>query len=377
MATKHTTGSSTASLPPILAPPPRLSAPPSRSVTPLPPSPATTSGFAVPAIPPPNPPPLITPSIISRRAANGSSPLTTSGPSFAPSKPSSTFDDFGDFLDSGGSNSNTNSTAAPTPSDPFFSLGSPLAPTPTTANKPALSPIVTRPSPVSASANGFGSFSMGDGNDGFGDFMSPVQAQPTPPATQFATLAPIPTNVVTLGMPSPRITAPDTPLYPPDPNKPLPPPRSMSPLLKKVANTQSDKWPKPDQAPVRGKVVLPPALAPPPGGGSGFRKPAAQDLLAMGSPVPESDAKQGTGSVFAMMQAQAPSPVVGGGGAVGSSFVLPPPPGSRQFTPPVPPPKIGLPTFTSPPPVRPASVTNGASAKGGLSAADLSFFEGL
>ncbi|KAG8905087.1 hypothetical protein FRC01_008484, partial [Tulasnella sp. 417] len=208
--------------------------------------------------------------------------------------------------------------------------------------------------------------------------------QPTPPATQFAispwpgntTLSPNNANVAALGLPSPRITAPDTPLYPPDPNKPLPPPRSLSPLLKKVANTQSDKWPKPDQAPVGLSKVLPPALAPPPGG-SGFKKPQAPalDLLAMGSPLPEVETKQsGGGSVFAMMQAQAPSPVVAGG----SSFALPPPPAGRSIAPPVPPSNAGLPSLTSPPVPSPVPVMNGtANAKGGLSAADLSFFEGL
>ncbi|KIO32037.1 hypothetical protein M407DRAFT_19063 [Tulasnella calospora MUT 4182] len=383
MVTKH---SAAGSLPPILAPPPRLSAPPSRSTTPLPPSPAT-SGSAVPTIPPPNALPLITPSIIARRATNATLPLPTSSPSIPSPMPASSpsaFDDFGDFLDSG---STATSTATATPSDPLFSLGSPLPPISTAVPKPALSPLVTRPTPTSArSSNGFGSF--GDrGDDGFGDFMSPAQQQPTPPATQFAispwpvnsTLTPNNANVATLGMPSPRITAPDTPLYPPDPNKPLPPPRSLSPLLKKVANTQSDKWPKPDHAPVGISKALPPALAPPPGG-SGFRKPQApaQDLLAMGSPLPDTETKQGGGggSVFAMMQAQAPSPVV----ASGSSFIFPPPPGGRQTAPSAPPANPVLSTLSSLPVNVPASVVNGAtnaSGKGGLSAADLSFFEGL
>ncbi|KAG8952252.1 hypothetical protein FRC04_004959 [Tulasnella sp. 424] len=386
MTTKHSTGSSTASLPPILAPPPRLSAPPSRASTPLPPSPAG-SGSAIPTIPPPNPPPLITPSIIARRATNASSssPLTTSSPTLPPPKTAastSAFDDFGDFLDSAPTAS---STATATPSDPLFSLASPIAPVSSTSSRISLSPIVTRPTPTSVTSNGFGSFGAADGDDGFGDFMSPVQQQPTPPATQFAlgplpkaTLTPNNLNALTLGMPSPRITAPDTPLYPPDPNKPLPPPRSLSPLLKKVATTQSDKWPKPDHAPVGGNKSLPPALAPPPGG-SGFRKSQApaQDLLAMGSPLPQAETKQGGASVFAMMQAQAPSPVVDSGGP---SFIFPPPPGGRQMPPSLPPANPTLPTFSSPPPaLRPSSVVNGTSAsgKGGLSAADLSFFEGL
>lgn len=308
-------------VPPLLPPPSKASAPTSRPTTPL--------------LPPPNSarprPTVATSALLARRTSNAVlSPGTSNGLIYH---------------------------------SPTLSPGA----TPITPSKPSLSPIIIIPSPSGSALN-----SVIDEDDGFGDFMSGPNGNLLSPMPQQGGLS----NV---GLRSPRITAPDTPLPGSSAQRALPPPRqSLSPLLNKIAKTQSDRWPRPSSP-----GALPPALAPPPSNGPpsvdlwGESLSASQPSLLVSPPL-----------LSAPFNAPAATPSTVKGPAVGlgvSGFPsLFPAPTSSLLPVKSPSPSIissggmGMDGLLS---LRPTSGTpsqpkpGGAGAK--LTASDLSFFEGL
>ncbi|KAG8899300.1 hypothetical protein FRB99_006818 [Tulasnella sp. 403] len=240
---------STPILPPPLAPPPKASAPSSRAATP---SGSKTNSPSV------GQRPMSFTAIHIRAPSTASVDPPSLDTSPQPPKPPpkhfkvDSLDDFGDF-----------SAFLPAIASSPSSTLSPGTP----HTRPSLSPIITGPTPTSTrNPLSFATFSTPVQNgldDGFGDFMSSGtldvnQGRPQLMSTwPNATLSPNPNQN---SLPSPRITAPDTPLHATDPNKPPPPRRSLSPLMNKIAKTQSDKWPRP-----MSPGMLPPILAPPPG----------------------------------------------------------------------------------------------------------------
>lgn len=349
MINPSSAGSSRSSTPAIapLAPPPRVPAPTSRSATPLGLSPVSQTN--------------------------------TSSFSHPPSQPSTLHNtvkstDFGDF----------DSAFLPAAPSPGGLTASPATPHP----RPVLSPLLTSATPTSANASRFATpinvVGPDDADESFGDFMA-SDAEVNGSSSQLSNPWPS-ERQATLGMPSPRISAPDTPMFVPDANKPLPPPRrSLSPLMNKIAKVQSEKWPMPDHAPIgSSNATAAPALAPPPA--FKIQRPTQGDLLESGPTSPPVVSSNGSGpsfngfsfppppasnapklsaptsSVFALMQQTSPPPAL-------NSFSLPQPP-SRPAS------ISSLPATQL---LKPAQVpTSGAAASGGkLSAADLSFFEGL
>ncbi|KAG8842713.1 hypothetical protein FRB96_004817 [Tulasnella sp. 330] len=337
---------STPSTPPLLPPPSRVVSTSSRPTTPI--------------LAPPRPPgkpasSIANPSLLARRASNAVSQT---------SSPIDGDDHLGAF-----------SLPPPTPSTP----------------KSLLSPIVTGPSP-----NSVKTFGLSDGfdDDGFGDFMSVPNNQLLSVWTQ-----PMTGSSVNNEPPSPRITAPDTPnsenmenLF--DKAPPLVR-RSLSGLIRKVATTQSDRWPRPSSP-----GVLPPALAPPPqgvksNGVSGHGQDRSIDIwdmspsqskgplspLVLLSPPPISNTYTFKNTMPQQSQSGSSFPP-----SLQSSFPQPPASSARQPLPSVSPLSPSSRTFpfvasvASNPSSKPISLSSSSQSvgtQGRLSESDLSFFEGL
>ncbi|KAG9005180.1 hypothetical protein FRB94_001797 [Tulasnella sp. JGI-2019a] len=326
-----------ASTPPLLPPPSKVVPSTSRPTTPI--------------LPPPRPTtkPLHTvanPSLLARRVSSAAS-----------SSPASPI--------YGNEDTGTSSLGPSTPSTP----------------KPTLSPIITSPGPNVADAFKFNGASD---DDGFGDFMSVV------PDSQLLSAWPQPTGGSSSSNPlrSPRITAPDTP----NPfDKALPPARrSLSPLMNKVAKTQSDRWPRP-----LSPGVLPPALAPPPqnarlNGAQNQNRGQSLDLWDVSSSKSNDTAPPtvllSPPPISGPFQASAfDGPQIGSSHLLDRQLSFPPPPSSTRQSlsstaSPLLPNSRMVPLASSGPPLKPtllASSSQSTDGKGKLSASDLSFFEGL